>query len=401
MLFIRILNFIKGFVHISVRGFFIERFLNICMHRDIYMWDVKHRGANQVNLKLSIEGFRSLRPIARKTHARVRILEKHGLPFLLHRHKKRKAFLIGAAIALALLAYLTSFIWVIEVTGNSTVPTEQILEALENNGLKEGRLRRGIDVVALQNQMMLDVDGLSWLWVDIKGTKATVEVKEKQPIPEIVDKDTPCNIVASRRGLVTSVVATYGEKMVSVGDVVEAGDLLVSGVTGTMHEGVRYLHSSGSIKARTYYEQEGEFPLVKVNTSRTGKKISKNTLHLFNFKVQLYIDEKPPYEYYETETAVHRMNLGGNNFLPFYVTTETHYELTREEETLTPEQAAEIGTQTLAEDIESTFGADTTVVTKDSSFVPLENGNIQVKLSYECIEEIGRTVQIEVEESDT
>lgn len=398
MLFIRILNFIKGFVSVSVRGFFIERFLNICMHRDIYLWDVKHRGQHQVHVKMSIDGFRNLRPIARKTHTKVHILEKHGAPFLLYRHKKRKAFLIGAAAAVVLLAYLTSFVWVIEVTGNSTVETARIIEALEKNGLKEGKLRRGIDVMALQNQMMLEIDELSWIWVDVKGTKATVEVKEKKPIPDIVDKDTPCNLVAAKRGLVTSVVATYGEKMVKVGDIVEAGDLLVSGVTGSRYAGVRYLHSAGSIKARTYYEKEGEFPCEKVNLSRTGKKISKNTLHLFNFKVQLYTKEQPPYAYYETESAVHRMKLGGNNFLPFSVTTDTHYEQLREEEPLTPEQAAEIGTAALAADIESTFGADTTVVTKDSTFVPLENGNVQVTVSYECIEEIGRTVQIEVAE---
>ena len=351
-----------------------------------------------MHVKMSIDGFRSLRPIARKTHARVHILEKRGAPFLLHRHKKRKAFLIGAAAAAALLVYLTSFIWVIEVTGNSTVDTAQILAALEKNGLKEGRLRRGIDVTALQNQMMLEIDELSWLWVDIKGTKATVEVKEKKPIPDIVDKDTPCNLVAAKRGLVTSVVATYGEKMVKVGDVVEAGDLLVSGVVGSRYAGVRYLHSAGSIKARTYYEKSGEFPCVKVNLSRTGKKISKNTLHLFNFKVQLYTKEQPPFAYYETERAVHRMKLGGNNFLPFYITTDTHYEQLREEEQLSAAQAAEIGTAALAADIESTFGEDTTVVTKDSAYIPLENGNVQVTVSYECIEEIGRTVQIEVAE---
>lgn len=398
MLFIRILNFIKGFVQLSVRGFFIERFLNICMHRDIYLWDVKRRGQHQVHVKMSINGFRSLRPIARKTHTSVHILEKHGLPFLLHRHKKRKAFLVGAVMAVALLVYLTSFVWVIEVTGNVAVDTGQILAALEKNGLKEGKLRRSIDVAALQNQMMLDIDELSWLWVDIKGTKATVEVKEKKPIPEIVDKDTPCNLVAAKRGLVTSVVATYGEKMVKVGDVVEAGDLLVSGVVGSRFEGVRYLHSSGSIKARTYYEKEGEFPCVKVNMPRTGKKISKNTLHLFDFKVQLYAKGQPPYTYYETEHAVHRMNLGGNNFLPFYVTTDTYYEQLRQEEPLTPEQAAEIGKAQLEADIESTFGEDTTVVTKDSTFTPLENGNVLVKVSYECMEEIGQTVQIEVAE---
>ena len=44
MLFIRILNYIKGYLIITINGVFAERFINICVHRNILIWDEKTAG---------------------------------------------------------------------------------------------------------------------------------------------------------------------------------------------------------------------------------------------------------------------------------------------------------------------------------------------------------------------
>ena len=43
MLFIRILNYIKGYLIITINGVFAERFINICVHRNILIWDVSRK----------------------------------------------------------------------------------------------------------------------------------------------------------------------------------------------------------------------------------------------------------------------------------------------------------------------------------------------------------------------
>ena len=45
MLFIRILNYIKGYLIITINGVFAERFINICVHRNILIWDVSRKTA--------------------------------------------------------------------------------------------------------------------------------------------------------------------------------------------------------------------------------------------------------------------------------------------------------------------------------------------------------------------
>ena len=41
-MFLRIiLNYILGYVSIKVEGFYIERFINICMSKNIFFWNMK------------------------------------------------------------------------------------------------------------------------------------------------------------------------------------------------------------------------------------------------------------------------------------------------------------------------------------------------------------------------
>lgn len=397
MFLIRILTYIKGFVRISVTGRFVERFLNICMNRDIYVWDIKNRGSELLHMNMTVDGFKQIPPVAFKSKTRVKILSRHGLPFILKKHRERKVFLVAGIAAIALFVYITSFVWVIEVEGNEKVSADTIIAALEDNGFKAGTFRYGKDIPTLQNKMLLDVDELSWIWVDIKGTRAVVQVKEKVPVPHIVDREQPCNIVATSDGLVTEVKATYGEKMVSVGDVVKKGDLLVSGISNTKYGGIHYLHSAGSIKARTWHSKSADYPMLKINFSKTGKKISKNTINFFGFRVKLYLSDELPFEYSQEEEQTHHLSIGENFVIPVALESLTYHELSRSEEKLTQEQAAEIACAELGEQLDDSLTEGTTVVNKTHEVIPSANGQINVKLNYECIEEIGKEVPIEIQ----
>ena len=95
----------------GVRGFFLERFLNLCLKRDICLWDVFSDGENKMSLKMSIKGFKMVRGAAYKTRSKVTLEKRVGLPFLIQKYKKRKAFMLGFAGAVILFFALSSFIW--------------------------------------------------------------------------------------------------------------------------------------------------------------------------------------------------------------------------------------------------------------------------------------------------
>lgn len=43
----RILCFLRGYVQVIVKSHFIERFINICIRRDIYLWDIRAGAARR------------------------------------------------------------------------------------------------------------------------------------------------------------------------------------------------------------------------------------------------------------------------------------------------------------------------------------------------------------------
>ena len=48
---------IKGIIKISVEGFFIERFINLCLQENVEIWDIERINEGTINVKLSFPVF--------------------------------------------------------------------------------------------------------------------------------------------------------------------------------------------------------------------------------------------------------------------------------------------------------------------------------------------------------
>ena len=103
-----LIRYLKGYLKIRVIGYSPERFLNACSHRGIYLWDL-HSGQGAYEMYITVQGFRKLKPIIKKTGTKVIITGRFGLPFFLHRYRKRKLFFIGAFLSIALI-YVTIYL---------------------------------------------------------------------------------------------------------------------------------------------------------------------------------------------------------------------------------------------------------------------------------------------------
>ena len=104
----------KGCLRIRVTGGSYDRFLNLCANHGIALWNLEyHDGAYEMDISLA--GFRMLRPLAKKSSSKVRILERHGLPFFLYRYRKRKMLFVGMLFGIILLYGLSGFLWNIDI----------------------------------------------------------------------------------------------------------------------------------------------------------------------------------------------------------------------------------------------------------------------------------------------
>ena len=220
-MFIKILyNYIIGYVNIQVEGFYIERFINICISKNILMWSINRKKSSIINANMAIKDFRKIKDIARKTKCKVKIRQKKGLPFLFERYKKRKIFVAFLMFVGLLLFISSNFIWNIEIKGLNTIHENEIITLIEENGLKIGCYKKKLDTKKIINEIRLNRNDVAWVGIDIKGTNAIIEIVEADKKPDIIDENDFCNIIANKDGIITKINVQNGTAKVKVGDMV-------------------------------------------------------------------------------------------------------------------------------------------------------------------------------------
>lgn len=395
MLILRLWNYIIGYVIINVEGYFLEKFINICTHRNIRLWNVQWQKNSRVSMRLTVDKFRQLRPIARKTHCRVHIIRKKGLPFVLERYKNRKAFIIGAGICILIFFTISSFVWDISINGNVNVPTEAIMEKLNENGVKLGALKYNINTDRVADNMMLEINELARINVSLYGTRIYVTVNERVAPPELVKSDIPCDIVAARDGVIHSVVAKEGLETVKIGDTVVKGQMLITGtiVPKNPEAPPLLVHSLGSVKARTWYEASAGVEQIIVNAKRTGMQKDQYSIVLFTKKIKLF-HKKVPYTNSEHIELKKRLTLGKNFALPVEWIVDQYYEYKLEQNKVDMNTARKIASDKAVELAQKQIPRNAEIVKK--SIVEQEDGKggKKVKAIVECIEDIGVTREI-------
>ena len=229
--------------------------------------------------RTTIKGFRKMRLQVRKCGCRVRLGKKRGTPFFLNRYKKRKIFVVGFVLFFVLIRIAGMFVWNINIIGNESIPSRDILIALETIGIKKWVLKDKLQVRELANMFMTKRDDISWVGIDVDGINVNVEIVEKPKIPDRVAKDIPCDIISSKPALIVEMDTYQGKPMVSVGDIVDGGTVLVAGVMEMTQfpEKTEYVHALASIKGKVWYERSRA---LKLSSLRDNKELEKFAYNL-------------------------------------------------------------------------------------------------------------------------
>ena len=154
-MFIKILlNYILGYVRITVEGYYIERFINICRNNKIIIWNLKRNKSVQLNLNIGIKDFKEIKKIAKKTKCKVKIIKKKGLPFLFNRYKKRKIFFGFLLLILVLIGISSNFIWNIEIKIENAEQLDNIYEDITSAGLETGKMKNKIKQIGISSYII-------------------------------------------------------------------------------------------------------------------------------------------------------------------------------------------------------------------------------------------------------
>lgn len=271
----KICRFYAGYVSVRMTGFSIERFLNLCCSNHLEIWNLKPDKDGSTGMIL-VNDFRKLRPLARKAGIRVRILERHGLPFVLYRNRRRKGLVIGFAGFFLFLYLLSLFIWNISFQGNYHITRDALLTYLEEEGVRYGMLKRTISCETLEEGIRSRFPEITWVSASVSGTRLMIKIKENEALSAIPEReDDPCDVVAGNEGIITEMIIRQGRTQVAVGDVVEKGQILVASALSILNDGgevvrTAYVHADADVYAMTKYEYQERVPKLHTVEVKTG-----------------------------------------------------------------------------------------------------------------------------------
>ena len=281
-------RFFCGILEVEFFGIYPEKIINLCAKNRIAVWNV-HYGNNKIRLFITVKDFKRLPKILKRSGLRLHILNKTGFPFFINRYKRRFGIFAGIVIFFAVLQFMSGFIWIIEVEGNKTVTDREILAICKDLGIEIGVKRNSIDTKNTPQDLLLKTDKLSWGSFNIEGCKLTVNVTEI--VPKTEDNTVATNLKAAKDGIIEKIDVTSGNPVVKVGDIVKKGDLLVSGITETMRD-TKFVHSIGTVTAKTEETITLFEPFIKKTETLTGKTAKRRVLEIFGIKIPLYIGKE-------------------------------------------------------------------------------------------------------------
>ncbi len=392
-MYIRILlNYILGYVNIRIEGYFVEKFVNICISKGIFLWNIKRVKQATAYANIGIKDFKKINKIAKSTKCRINIQSKKGLPFIFNKYRKRKVFAILLIAVIIFIICLSNFVWNIDITGNVTISKEEILKSLEENGLKTGIFKNKIDTKQIVNNVRLKRNDLAWIGIKLEGTNAIVKVVEADKKPDIINEEEYCNIVATKEGIIVKVNALNGTPLVKEGDTIKKGSLLIGGWLEGKYTGTRYVHANGSVYAKVWYSHKEKIELKQTNKKQTGIQESKYSVNVNNFKINFY-KTLSKFENYDTIEEIKKIKIFSNFYLPIQIVKNTNYELTFENVEYSAEEAKKIGEEKAKEALKNSIQNKEDILNTYINYNETPE-SVEVEVIYEILEEIGAKEKI-------
>ena len=280
-----IYRFFKGYLKIKFSGEKGEKLLNIFANNSLNTWNMIY-DSGYITGCIDIKSFKKLKNLKTGSGIKVKVLSKHGLPFFVNKNKNRCGILVGFAIFLIIIKFLSSYIWYIDIIGNNRISNTEILKICNEIGIKEGIKSNLIDSKNDANKIILANKEIAWASLNVEGCKLTVNISETEE--NTYTGNLPSNIKAKADGIITKIKASNGETVVKIGDTVRKGDVLISGVKSSAQSTI-FLQSIGEIYAKTtrvYKEYKPFNETIKLTKNKTH---NKSVLKVFNVTFPLFI----------------------------------------------------------------------------------------------------------------
>lgn len=375
------------------------RFMNIAVKTGLRPIRLQKDGKD-VLFTLYAKDYKKLHKIKQRTHARVKLAEKSGFPFRFRRMLRRPGLLLGTALGVALMLFLSGFYWEMTISGEDIPYAEsEILAAAKRVGVYIGA-PRSTDTALASVALLEELPELSWASFNTEGCTVQLELRTSVTKAEGAEHDGTGDIVASRAGLIHSITAQNGTVLVKVGSACAAGQVLVSGITQVgnpydpEYNPVRcfYTRARAEILAETKRTFTASCPL-STETVRETDLGTQRALYILGVRVPLSLSGAPKGQTAYTRTPV----VLQEHTLPLWVETVRVYEEKAVPVTFTEEEAQRRALENLHQLQKLALGEDGRVLTENITY-QTKDGAVYVTSRCVCLENIAQEAPLTLPE---
>lgn len=342
---VKLFNWLRGFLCLTISGPAPERFINLCCNKKIFIWNLK-RIDEGYQFYIIAKKYKSLKPIAKKTGIVPKIRRRIGFPFLMHRYRKRGGFFVGILICAILIYIMSLYIWDIGILGGSKYTPEAMIKFLNENDVYTGIRKKEVNCQEIEETIRLAYNDIGWVSAEIKGTRLIIKITETNMPAPAKEAIAPSHIIATKNGIVKEIITRTGTPLVKIGDVIKKGDILVSGVLsikGDFDEILRLqpVVADADIVCSSYYDYDEKFRLDYVDQIFTSKAKKGYFISFFEKKLFLY-NPRNSYDKYDIIVNENTLRITNSFYLPIRYGTIMTREFNEENKKYLEEEAISI-----------------------------------------------------------
>ena len=313
-----------GWVRIAVDRAHAAEALDLCMrHALVYRPMCDMEGDGGISLEMSSATARRFQRYCAEEGIKILCVRRGGIPYALYRYRHRVGLPIGFMIGALILFGSSRLLWDIRISGNEEMTARQVRQELEESGLHVGMPLSALDVNEMELQIQLDSERISWVSINMAGTVAYVEIRERVPTPK-KEPLHPANLVARCEGIIEEIEVYAGNTMIQSGQAVQKGELLVSGLYDSQALGWRVTRAAGRITARTEHTFLVEIPWKYEKKEYQGAPIIQKKLIFFEKEIKLFKNSSILGSSCDKISNIDTFTLGNGVSLPFSVLTERY-----------------------------------------------------------------------------
>lgn len=386
------IKWINGYVSCSLRGKYIELFINMAIKNQIHIWDISMQNNEQAVFSISVDDFFKLRPIVKKTYTRIHVMKRGGLPFLVKKLNNRKGIVFGLILFLLIIQVFSSLIWTINIKGNQTIKIELVYQVIEDLGIHRGMFKYQLpDNKVIQNHLQQNLDDAAWIGVSIRGTNIDITIVEKVR-PNKLPLANPRDVISTKDAIIYRILSDKGIPKVKVNDRVKKGDILISGLMGDEEKNETVI-ADGIVKGIVWYESEITMPLKQKWKEYTGNIIERKYISIGNRMIKFNSSSEIPYDNYHKKYNWNRLSWRSYHF-PVGIITEKKIEYKEKERKLTRSEALQLGIQQMKKELFNKIARDSQILSEKVLHRSFENDKVTIKMLFEVIEDITTTQPI-------